>query len=135
MKLALFHNFTFESFTGYWDGRPKTFKAGEKVMMPQELAEHYAKHLVNAVLISRGHYNYTSPKFPKQVPMFMELFNQACIVDKSAEEKTESEVQIAVANQQTEVDQKLNKKEPQVIIPPDADEDEESEADKEGFKK
>lgn len=128
MKTALFHNFTDKPFTGYWDGKGKTFKPGQKVYMPQYLAEHYAKHLANKILIEREEYTATSPKVPAQVPKFMELFNKACIVEEDAEEQTTEEMAIDLANrpQPTQrVATAVDSKEPQIITPPDADEDDE----------
>lgn len=86
---ATFHNFTSEPFTGYWNGKPKTFRPGERVHMSAPLAEHFAKHLTNKVLMGMGGINetYTSPKNPAQVPVFMDIFRKAFIPDgKQVEE-------------------------------------------------
>lgn len=104
MQTALFHNFSSKPFTGYWDGKPKTFKPGEKVYLPEYLAKHYAKHLTNQILIEQGKERSTSPKFPEQVPDFINLFNKACIIEDS-EEMTEAEVE-------SDVMQKSHQKEP-----------------------
>lgn len=98
MKTALFFNFTSNPFTGYWDGKPKTFKPGEKVYMPEYLAKHYAKHLTNKVLLEQGKETATSPKFPEQVPQFMEIFNQACILEDESEEQDEAQLATDIAN-------------------------------------
>lgn len=95
MQNATFHNFSTEAFTGYWNGKPKTFKAGERVYMPAYLAEHFAKHLTNRELIRIGKVAYTSPKNPGQVPQFMELFNKAFISDAASESQNELEAEIA----------------------------------------
>ena len=79
---ATFHNFDIEPFTGYWNGKPKTFKPGEKVHMSSPLAEHFAKHLTNKVLIREGKETSTSPKNPAQVPQFMDIFKKAFIPDR-----------------------------------------------------
>lgn len=96
MKTALFHNFTTEDFTGYWNGVPQTFKPGEKKYLPEYLAAHFAKHLTNRELIKMGDkfQNYTSPKFPDQVPEFKKLFDQACIVQDGEHTELETEVDI-----------------------------------------
>lgn len=98
MNNATFHNFSSEPFTGYWNGKPKTFKAGERVYMPAYLAEHFAKHLTNRELqkTAKGE-NYTSPKFPRQVPEFMEMFNKAFIPEKVIAGETEIDREIASA--------------------------------------
>jgi len=100
MKTALFLNFTNKPFTGYWNGKPHTFKAGEKKYMPEYLASHFAKHLTNQVLIEQGKETSTSPKNPEQVPLFMEIFNKACIIENEAEEQDEAELEIEIANKE-----------------------------------
>lgn len=96
MTNATFHNFTDKPFTGYWNGKPKTFKAGEKLYMPAYLAEHFAKHLANSVLIADKKEVYTSPKNPGQVPEFMNVFKRAFIPDVvSTEGKNEVDDEIA----------------------------------------
>lgn len=98
MANATFHNFSDEPFTGYWNGKPKTFKAGERVYMPGYLAEHFAKHLANRELIKQGKETYTSPKFPAQVPLFMEVFNKAYLPDAPRKNESEIDAEIARAN-------------------------------------
>lgn len=107
-KTALFHNFTDKPFTGHWDGKPKTIKAGQKEYMPEYLARHFAKHLTNKVLVEKGQYNYTSPKFPEQVPAFMDLFKKAFILEEDAEDQSELDTEIEVANRNRAVEPTLN---------------------------
>ena len=97
MANATFHNFSGEPFTGYWNGKPKTFKAGERVYMPSYLAEHFAKHLANRELIRTGKEVYTSPKNPGQVIQFMEVFNKAFIRDAVSDAQGELDAEIATA--------------------------------------
>lgn len=87
MRIAFFTNFSDEPFTGYWNGKPRTFKPGETKPLPDYLAQHYAKHLTNRELLKKGKETATSPKKPKDVPDFMELFNKAFKLD---EEEIES---------------------------------------------
>lgn len=97
-RTALFHNFSDKPFTGYWNGKGRTFKPGDRKYMPKYLAEHYAKHLVNSVLIAQGKETSVSPKKPEQVPAFMELFNQAFILedeDNGEQDKAENQSQLA----------------------------------------
>lgn len=135
MKTALFHNFTQDDFTGYWDGKPKTIKSGEKLYMPDYLAKHFAKHLTNRELLKRGQNTKVSPKKPNEVPEFMELFNKACIMEETHEEmgsnKDDIDTLIDVANKNRESYEEMKKKaqqpqdptQPQYVIPPDDDED------------
>lgn len=82
MRQAIFHNFTEKPFTGYWNGKAYTFQPGAKKQMQASIAQHFAKHLTNKILMEKGgeFENYTSPKKPEQVPAFMELFEKACIM-------------------------------------------------------
>ena len=126
MKTALFINWTNEEFIGYWDGKGRRFPSGQSMLMPDYLAKHFAKHLTNKELLrtvkdEKGNIvrekaedgrlvpklvyqdgeKYTSPKFPEQVPLFMEFFNKAYQKDDSealVESGDEVDTQIAVAN-------------------------------------
>lgn len=97
MTNATFHNFDSAPFTGYWNGKPKTFKPGERVHMPAYLAEHFAKHLSNRYLIAHGQEVYTSPKNPGQVPQFMDVFKKAFIPDAVQTEAGSIDDEIAKA--------------------------------------
>lgn len=142
---ATFHNFTSEPFTGYWNGKPKTFRPGEQVHMSAPLAEHFAKHLTNKVLMGMGGINetYTSPKNPAQVPVFMDIFRKAFIPDgKQVEEGSVDD--IIAASVQPSMDVEIKKPEvidqgpaaalaaegpgdePQIISTPDEGDDESS---------
>lgn len=91
MKTAQFVNFTSEAFVGYWNGKGRKYPAGASEYMPDYLAQHFAKHLVNRELLRTkpdGTLVYpngdkmTSPKNPADAPLFMELFNKAYIPDE-----------------------------------------------------
>ena len=140
MANATFHNFDVKPFTGYWDGKPKTFKAGERVYMQAFLAEHFAKHLTNRYLIENGQEVYTSPKNPGQVPQFMDVFKKAFIPDavtvKTGEVDISPEPSMdIVVEKPKKIDQgpaaalaaeKGPGTEPQIITPPDEGADDES---------
>lgn len=125
---ALFFNFTNKPFTGYWDGKARTFKAGAKMYMEEWRARHYAKHLTNQVLLELGKENATSPKFPNQVPEFMEIFNKAFIKEEDQmEENIDASDLINKQHQakKAEVEPTIvDKEEPQVIAVPEEDEEE-----------
>lgn len=160
MKTAIFTNFSNEPYTGSWNGKLRKFESGESQPMPDYLARHFAKHLTNRELLKLGHERSTSPKFPEQVPQFMDLFNQAYTPEEDTEfvgEQDSVDVQIAMAKRHRE--QKVGKQstqksksappaaspeaplskedwkkaakakpdpnQPQVILPPDFDEDDE----------
>ena len=164
MKTALFTNFTDQEFTGYWDGKGKKFAPGQSLYMPDYLADHFAKHLVNrellrtsadGTLIHKDGDKMTSPKKPNEVPMFMDLYNKAYTPDETEElgsekdsidaligavnknrEKAKSE-RVSVPDVQSnpranavssEKSEKQDPTQPQVIIPPDFNEDDDDEA-------
>ncbi len=131
MKTALFTNFSNESFTGYWDGKGRTFKPGEAKYLPDYLAAHFAKHLVNRELLKVGKEKATSPKKPQDVPEYMELFNKAYTPeeteDQSANEGDPVDASIEAANKNrvtAKVPASVAAKGPQIIAGPADDEDE-----------
>ncbi len=124
MKIALFHNFTEETFVCSWDGKKHTFKPGQKKYMQEYLARHFAKHLTNQVLIENGKENYTSPKKPEEVPQFMEIFNKAFFMEKQEDEdETTNEVDVINKNKEAEKAPPtvVDNKPPQTIGSPDSD--------------
>ena len=139
MKTALFTNFSEETFTGYWNGKGKTFKPGQSVYMPNYLAEHFAKHLVNRELLRvkpdgtpvyKDGEKMTSPKKPQDVPLYMDLFNKAYTPDDDepmSQEGDEMDTAIDTANknrQQRDSEAAAQSPdEPQIIMPPEDDED------------
>ncbi len=96
MKTATFLNFTKEDFTWNWDNIPFTFKAGESKRMEASQAKHFAKHLTNRELLKTGKENYTSPKFPEQVPEFMAIFNR--IIIEESEDMPEAKIDMDLLN-------------------------------------
>ena len=86
MKTAFFTNYSAEPYTGYWNGKGRTFQPGEVKLMPEYLAYHFARGLANRELIKLGKERSTSPKFPEQVPDFMEQFNKAYKLDEDPDE-------------------------------------------------
>lgn len=130
-RTAMFHNFSTTPFTGFWNGKGRTFQPGDRKFMPKYLAEHYAKHLVNRELILAGKETSTSPKKPEQVPAFMELFNKAFILEDGGENQDQAQNQIDLAQKErtqplpTDVPVVTEKDQPQ-IIGEDLPDDEES---------
>ena len=143
VKTALFTNFTDEEFVGYWDGKARKFKPGQSLWMDEYLARHYAKHLSNQELlrkkpdgtpIYKDGEKFTSPKFPEQVPQFMDLFNKAFQLEEDDQEvpaeKDAIDVRIEALNKNKQADKKAEKtqnpNEPQTVLSPDFDEEDES---------
>lgn len=145
MKTALFTNFTDQEFIGYWDGKAKKFSPGQSLYMPDYLASHFAKHLVNRELlrtdasgnlIHKDGDKMTSPKKPEEVPIFMELFNKAYTLDEMDElgdKKDDIDTLINVANKNRQekvkiaAPEKQDPTKPQVVLPPDFDDEESDE--------
>ncbi len=149
-KTALFTNFSNDPFTGYWNGKGKTFQPGQSIYMPDYLAQHFAKHLTNRELlrtkpdgtpIYKDGEKMTSPKRPEDMPIFMELFNKAYTPDEDVDNVTAEsdsiDTQIDVANKNREKrdgetggtpsapqKERQDANEPQIILPPSDDEDE-----------
>lgn len=97
MTNATFQNWTEEAFKGYWDGKGKTFEPGYRQLVPAYLAEHFARHLTNRELLRQGKETSVSPKFPGQVPEFMELFNKAYIAEDAVAEEDDIDGLIGAA--------------------------------------
>lgn len=126
MKTAIFHNITNKPFVGFWDGKGKKYEGGARKLLPDYLAKHYATHLTNQILIEREEYTSTSPKFPEQVPKFMEIFNQ-CYVPQEDEDEGE-DVEMPVENvPSSRIQEPTSAKEPQIIPPVEGDDDEDFE--------
>ena len=140
-KTALFTNYTDEEFIGYWDGKGRKFAPGQSLYVPDYLARHYAATLTNRELLRidkngqpvvKDGEKMTSPKHPEQVPKYMELFNKAYTPDEeeeSTKKKSDLDTEIDVLNRNktkelsSKKTGKQDPEEPQVVLPPDFDED------------
>jgi hypothetical protein len=122
-KTAVFTNFTTEVFTGYWDGKPKKFKPGQSMFMPEYLARHFAKHLVNRELLRTDKHQkliypngdkMTSPKRPEDFPVFIELFNKAFQIDSTEQpdEQNANEVEVDALNKNKAIEETSELKTP-----------------------
>lgn len=54
MKTITFHNWSDRDFSWTWGGEGTTFKAGSKVLLPDYLANHFAKHFIDRELTLQG---------------------------------------------------------------------------------
>lgn len=97
VKTAKFVNFTSEPFKAWWNGKSKVYGPGQGASLEAGIAANHAKHLTNYVLLQMGKDKYTSPKFPEQVPDFMEIYNKAYFpevgIDEYVKERGEGEEQ------------------------------------------
>ncbi len=85
-KKYIFHNHTSKPFTGYWNGKAYTFKPGVKKYYSKFIAIHFAKHLTNEILTATKRERFTSPKKPWEVPVFMNEFDKALLVEEVPDE-------------------------------------------------
>jgi len=140
MKTALFTNFSTEEFIGYWDGKGKKFAPGESVYMPDYLAQHFAKHLVNRELLRvkpdgtslyKDGEKMTSPKRPNDVPMYMDLFTKAYMADSDEPmahdgDSVDTSIETVNRNRQgrnTESSAQQGTDGSQIVLPPDDEDD------------
>ena len=105
-RVVIFKNFTTEDLVdACWDGRCRKVRAGQQIEVPFYMAEAFARKLVNrellrtkadGTLVYPGGEAATSPKFPEQVPMFINMFKQAVTeLDQDTENDAEVESEIA----------------------------------------
>lgn len=136
MNVSLFVNFSEEEFMGCWDGKCKKIKSKQQIYLPDFLAKHYAKHLVNRELLRKdkqGNPIYlhgeksTSPKNPEDNALFMSLFNKAYIPQEKDEDDDVADSVDVSSSIEVINKNKGAQKEAQVIMPPDFDEEDDEE--------
>lgn len=98
-KSVLFFNWSQENFAhpqlggndnhAMWDGQPFAIKSGEKIVLPEYLATHFAKHLADRELYKAG-LSTASPD--KQVMM------QKCFSD-STEYDSKLKLEVGIMNE------------------------------------
>lgn len=137
MKTALFTNFSTEAFTGFWNGKGRTFNPGQALYLPDYLARHFAKHLTNRELLKLGKERDTSPKVKMRADgteyidneVFNEMFNKAYTPDESdslapnGEKKDSIDVAIETANKNRNIPEVATPEDVQIIPPVDGDDD------------
>lgn len=136
MKTALFTNFSTEDFTGFWNGKGRKFNPGQSLYLPDYLARHFAKHLVNRELLKLGKERDTSPKVKMRADgseyidneVFNEMFNKAYTPDDTdalapnGEKKDSIDVAIETANKNRSIPE-VPAEDVQVIPPVDGDDE------------
>lgn len=101
-KAIMFLNFTDEQFSHTWDSVPYNFPPGQKFMMEDWKARHFAKHLANFVLNKQG----------KSVadPSHKDLMKKAMPDEEGIVASSESELTTKLLNhEQSDVQVKKNK--------------------------
>lgn len=93
-KALLFHNFSKQDFTAYWDRAPITVKAGEKTLLEDWLANHVAKHFADQVLNEKN-VRTSDPILRKQVL-------EKCLIDPNIETASKTQLDIAMMNAKLE---------------------------------
>lgn len=90
MKAIKFINWTDEDFTHTWDGEVYSFPAGEPMLLPEGLAQHFAKHLVDRELNKK---NLPTNHFSRQ------SFENKCLVGSSLESRTPEHLNASMLNE------------------------------------
>jgi hypothetical protein len=90
--ILTFVNVDDRDFTGTWAGNSRTFKPGESVDVPEYLAWHYAKHLVNQV-------TGRSPKDMQNEYLKDQILERCMLTPRLATDV--SEVQLLAAQEQS----------------------------------
>lgn len=78
-----FYNFTTEDFIGMWDSVEYPVLAGESMMLPGYLADHFAKHLVNREMQNEGKVSGMHDEFARK-PYLDKCFVGETIVSESS---------------------------------------------------
>lgn len=89
MKAIRFINWTSEDFSHTWDSEVYEFPMGEVVMLNENLAQHFAKHLVDRELNKKG---LPTNHFSRGE------FEAKCFVGESLESRTKEHLEAAILN-------------------------------------
>lgn len=100
-RVVKFINFSKEDFTYTYNNRPYTFAAGDFRFMETNIANHFAKHLINRELLKEGRESDTSPKNPEENFYFMQLYKKAIEPVETAAEADETEIEQEVIDHET----------------------------------
>lgn len=90
LEVINFTNIDKESFNGQWAGEITVIKAGETRPFPRFLANHYAKHLANKILI-RGGQDWSNVLLRE--PLLKQILGEISVSVEKVEIKTESPVE------------------------------------------
>lgn len=113
MKAVNFYNFSNEDFSYTWDGEVFDFPAGERVMLQEYLARHFAKHLVDRELnnakLATNHFSRRELErkalpgfvFEGEEPKQEEKVSETKLVFQMMNEKAEEAVAEEVAEEVT----------------------------------
>jgi len=107
-----FTNIDIEDYEGMWGGEVKLIKAGETTQFPAFLADHYAKHLVDKILLRQGVSDYSDVQLRK--PLLEKILGN--VYKKAEKEIGIEETQVKEEPEFVDVP-KEEVKEPEVIEP------------------
>ncbi len=82
--LQNFTNIDDEDFVGKWGGEEYIIKAGETKAFPGFLVKHFAKHLIDKILIKREVQNYADPSLRE--PLAKQILGEV-VLEKTKEVK------------------------------------------------
>jgi hypothetical protein len=87
-----FFNWTGEDFVGMWDSVEYKIEAGEKMMFPDYLADHFAKHLVDREMIKAGQVTGLNDELARK-PML-----EKCFTGDQVSASTDLEAEVKAMN-------------------------------------
>lgn len=106
-----FTNIDDEDYEGMWGGEVKVIKAGETTQFPAFLADHYAKHLVDKILLRQGVSDYSDVQLRK--PLLEKILGN---VYKKAEQEAVKQNEVQAEPEFVDIP-KEEVKEPEIVEP------------------
>lgn len=100
-RIVKFTNFSKEDFTWTWNKIPYRFPAGEFRFMETNLANHFAKHLINRELLKQNRETDTSPKKPEENVFYMALYKKAVEPVETSEGADQTAIEQEVIDRDT----------------------------------
>jgi len=108
-KRYVFTNWTTEDFTCSWDSQAKTIAAGAYLEMPEYLAYHFTKHLVDREMHRDGKEKFIASDEQRDPYEKKTMSIIADGVDSPALNKLKEEIRKEVEEEQTKVEKKEKK--------------------------
>lgn len=84
-KSIYFYNFSDEDFVGVWNKEEMKIEAGESIHLPEYLAKHFAKHLVDRELIKSGKQVIDGTRQEVEAKCFAEVFESETSMKEEVE--------------------------------------------------
>ena len=88
--LQNFTNIDDEDFVGKWGQQEYVIKTGETKAFPGFLVKHFAKHLINKILIKKNVANYSDPSLRE--PLEKQILGEVVLTKPKTAKKSEGQV-------------------------------------------